>query len=202
MDILQQLPNKALQEVLHFKENLFSKPEERKNSFDNNRQKNAAVLIPLIWQTNQWEILFTRRSNNVQDHKGQVSFPGGVIEKDDHDIIATAMREAKEEINLDPEDAHVLGFLADYETSSNYKITPVVAVIRNSQKIKASTNEVDAIFTIPMTFLEDVRNHSVQMWKRSDRKSVPVLFYSEYNGELLWGITARITNDLLKMIKQ
>ncbi len=202
MDIFQLLPDKALQEVLQFKENLYSKPEVRKNDFVNNGQKSAAVLVPLIWQTNQWEILFTRRSNHVQNHKGQVSFPGGMIEKDDHDIVATAIREAKEEINLDPEDAYVLGFLADYETNSNYKITPVVAVIKNSQRIKAYTNEVDAIFTIPMTFLDDSRNYRVKLWKRSDGKSVPVLFYSEYNGELLWGITAKIVNDLIAVIKK
>jgi 8-oxo-dGTP pyrophosphatase MutT (NUDIX family) len=202
MDIIQLLPNNALQEVLCFKEYLFSKPEEGRSSSENNGQRRAAVLVPLIWQNNQWEILFTRRSKHVQDHKGQVSFPGGMTEKDDHDIVATAMREAKEEINLDPEDVHIIGFLADCETNSNYRITPVVAVIRNSKKIKACTDEVDTIFTIPMTFLEDERNHSVQVWKRSDGENVPVLFYSEYQGELLWGITARITNDLLTIIKK
>ncbi len=202
MDILLQVPETALQDVLRFQRNLSSNPENKIEYGSEGELRKSAVLIPLIWEKNQWEILFTRRSNHVQDHKGQVSFPGGMTEEEDATIVSTALREAKEEINLDISDVHVIGFLPDYETNSRFKITPVVAVIRYSSKIRPCTNEVTHIFTIPVIFLADEKNYTTKMWNRSDGKNVPVLYYSEYEGELLWGITARITNDLLTRIKK
>ncbi|MEL7644096.1 MAG: CoA pyrophosphatase, partial [bacterium] len=129
-------------------------------SKDNVRQglTEAAVLVPLLQNGRGWEILFTRRSNTVMHHKGQVSFPGGMAEPHDTGPVATALREANEEINIELDSVKIIGCLPDVISISNYWITPVVGVLESASKLFIRTDEVDKIFTVPVAFLSDSRN--------------------------------------------
>src|SRR5215208_3661917 len=94
------------------------------------RLKCAAVLVPLVWHDEEWHLLFTRRTDRVQSHKGQVSFPGGACDEGETTPEQTALREAEEEIGLYAQDVKVLGRLANMITISHFRVTPVVGVIK------------------------------------------------------------------------
>jgi len=172
-------------------------------SKDNVRQglTEAAVLVPLLQNGRGWEILFTRRSNTVMHHKGQVSFPGGMAEPHDTGPVATALREANEEINIELDSVKIIGCLPDVISISNYWITPVVGVLESASKLFIRTDEVDKIFTVPVAFLSDSRNSFTEIRQLPSGDLAEVVFYKEYQGEQVWGITAAITRELINRIK-
>jgi 8-oxo-dGTP pyrophosphatase MutT (NUDIX family) len=160
----------------------------------------AAVLIPLCRQDENWCLLLTRRTDTVHSHKGQVSFPGGAAEPQDTSPEETALREAQEEIGLIGEDVQVLGRLATRPTISNFLVTPVVARISWPASFRLSPDEVSRVFTIPLDWLANGAH-----WEERPR-STPngyfehVIFYQPYDSEVLWGASARITHDLLRVL--
>lgn len=162
--------------------------------------RKAAVLIPFQRIDHQWSLLFTRRSDLVQDHKGQVSFPGGAQDMDDLDEVDTALREAKEEIGLNPSDVKVLGKLSDIPTMSNFLISPVVAVIPYPYHFIPSTIEVSRIFSIPLTWLADSNHHYEKQRFLQNGLSTRVTYFDDYDGEQLWGITAYLTLCLIELL--
>jgi 8-oxo-dGTP pyrophosphatase MutT (NUDIX family) len=161
----------------------------------------ASVLVPFIRQNNSWHLLFTRRTDDVQDHKGQVSFPGGAIENEDHNEIIAALREAQEEIGLEPQDVSVLGQLDPVATLSGYLITPVVAIIPANYTFTPSPQEVSRIFTIPLAWLAEAGHYNESVRTFPNGITTPVFYYDLFDGELLWGITAYITVALIDVIK-
>jgi 8-oxo-dGTP pyrophosphatase MutT (NUDIX family) len=164
---------------------------------DATRLKCAAVLVPLLWQDQQWSLLFTRRTERVESHKGQVSFPGGGCDEGETTPEQTALREAQEEIGLDPQRVRVLGRLANMITITSFHVTPVVGVIEWPTVFAVGQHEVERIFTIPLYWLADTRNR----WEfhMSDRNRSLIAFHP-YDGELLWGATARMTVEFLKAL--
>ena len=165
---------------------------------DTTRLKCAAVLIPLLWQDDQWSLLFTRRTDHVESHKGQVSFPGGGCDEGEITPEETALREAQEEIGLDPKNVRVLGRLANMITITSFHVTPVVGVIEWPTVFTVGAHEVARIFTIPLYWLADTRNR----WEFPvpDRNRSLIAFHP-YDGELLWGATARMTVDFLRVLE-
>lgn len=157
----------------------------------------SAVLVPLARVDDDWQVLYTRRTDIVEHHKGQVSFPGGATDPQDANPEATALREAQEEIGLKPGDARVLGRLGEMRTVTNFIITPVVAIIPWPYAFTVHTIEVDRVFTLPLKWLADRQN-----WQEFLRKETQhsVITYFPYDGELLWGVTARITLEFLRAI--
>jgi len=176
-----------------------SKVDEMAEIKDDHRIK-AAVLIPLFLKNESWNVLFTRRSQTVQDHKGQVSFPGGSFEWLDKDLEATALRETEEEIGISPELIKILGRMNPFASISNYLITPVVGLLEYPYKIKIAVEEVDKVFSIPLNWLADKRNYEERDYMRSNNSIEKVIFYQEYEGELVWGITARILTRVLGLL--
>ncbi len=162
--------------------------------------KYAAVLVPLIHDHGQWSILFTRRSDSVNDHKGQVSFPGGAIEPFDENPIATALREAEEEIGLKPEYVKVLGELPPHESVTGYTIFPVIAQIEWPVSLNINPDEVSRVFTIPLDWLIKRENYVIRDWLSPYGIRKGVVFYRPYDGEQLWGISARILLDFLEKL--
>ncbi len=160
----------------------------------------AAVLIPLFLREGEWNILFTRRSQSVQDHKGQVSFPGGAFEWIDKDLEATALRETEEEIGIPSENVKILGRMEPFPSISNYLITPVVGLLKYPFQIKIAVEEVDKVFSIGLDWLADVKNYEERDYTRANGSIEKVLFYREFEGELVWGITARILTRFLEKI--
>lgn len=163
-------------------------------------RKQAAVLVPFVLSQNKWNILFTRRSESVNDHKGQVSFPGGAIEPSDGSPITTAMREAYEEIGLRPEQVHVLGVMPPHESVTGYVIYPVVAQIEWPFVLRINPVEVSRVFTIPLDWLIRKENYQILDWLSPFGVRHGVVFYKPYDGEQLWGISARILLDLLEKL--
>ena len=161
------------------------------------RVKCAAVLVPLVWQDDEWHLLFTRRTDRVESHKGQVSFPGGACDDGETTPEQTALREADEEIGIDPKDVKVLGRLANLITITYFRVTPVVGVIRWPTVFRVGEHEVARVFTIPLGWLANSSNR--WQFERSDLKR-SLIAYHPYDGELLWGATARMTVDFLSVL--
>jgi 8-oxo-dGTP pyrophosphatase MutT (NUDIX family) len=162
--------------------------------------RKAAVLIPLFWEGGEWHVLFTRRSEELNDHKGQVSFPGGAVEPADGNIYRAALREAHEEIGLESDDVEILGRLKDYSTVSNFVIAPVVGRILWPFEMRINHVEVSRVFTVPLSFMADKNHIETQMFTYPDGRRTRVFYFTRYDGELVWGITARIMIRLLKVL--
>jgi 8-oxo-dGTP pyrophosphatase MutT (NUDIX family) len=160
--------------------------------------RSAAVLIPFLRVAEAWYILFTRRTETVADHKGQVSFPGGSADPGDPSPEFTALREAEEEIGLKSTDVRILGRLAELPTVTNYCITPVVGVIPWPYPLRLEEVEVSRAFTIPLAWLADPAHHETRLRTiPGTGTSLPVIYFQKYEGELLWGVSAQIMLNLL-----
>jgi 8-oxo-dGTP pyrophosphatase MutT (NUDIX family) len=164
--------------------------------------RDAAVLVPVVCIDHNWHLLLTERTEMVQDHKNQVSFPGGAVEPEDGDRSTTALRETWEEIGLSAKDVTVLGYLPNYPTVSGYIITPVVGLIPWPYGFILSVSEVKRVFTIPLEWLADPANHEEREFIIINNIRRKALFYKEYDGETLWGISARIALEFVKTIYQ
>ena len=151
----------------------------------------AAVLLPLLYQDDKLSILLTRRTQTVKAHKGEVSFPGGVQDAADESLLATALREAQEEIGLQPDDVEILGSLDPVATSSSgFLVYSFVGLIPYPYPFRLNSREVAEILMVPLHFLADSkhwhRNPFVSNNQSSDDYFVP---YGKY---LIWGATAHI----------
>lgn len=162
------------------------------------RLKCAAVLLPLTQVNGEWHLLFTRRTEKVQSHKGQVSFPGGACDEGETTPEQTALREAEEEVGLRPADVKVLGRLSQLITVTSFRVSPIVGVIPWPYTFKVAGIEVARVFTIPLLWLSDRNNYWEFPFGGSDRS---LIAYHPYDGELLWGATARMTVTFLKTIE-
>jgi len=163
--------------------------------------RNAAVLVPLLKDKNNWHILFTRRTSSLPEHSGQVAFPGGRADPEDDSPEETALREAQEEISLLPGDVQILGQMREMRTISNYCVMPVVGCIPWPYDFHLAREEVSRVFTIPLEWLADLKNHQIiNRELPAPYPAVPVIYFDRYDGELLWGISAEITMNLLKSL--
>ena len=176
-------------------------PELAALSRANPHLRKAAVLVPLLKSDGQWRILLTRRAEGLASHKGQVAFPGGASEPGDTSLAATALREAHEEIGLQPRDAQVLGTMIERPTISRFMVTPVVALIPWPYPYKIAPEEVSRVFTIPLDWLAVTGNYEYRPRTSPDGFYERVLYYQLYDGETLWGTSARIALDLLRALK-
>jgi len=166
--------------------------------------REAAVLVPLVHAEGRWQLLFIRRASNDRDrHSGQVAFPGGAREKSDANATATALREAQEEIGLVPEQVTVLGELAPYVTISDYRVTPVAGRVAWPARLSLQVSEVARAFLIPLDWLGERSNLTLRARREMDPAGArrhPVIVYEPYDGEVLWGATARMTVNFIKAV--
>jgi len=160
----------------------------------------AAVLVPLAPVDGELHLLLTRRSHLLSHHRGQVAFPGGRHHaEEDRDLQATALREAHEEIGLEPADARVLGMLDDIETvATRFVITPFVGVVPHPYCWRPSEAEVAAIFTVPLRVLQAPESTRQELWDFGGER-IPIDTFP-VEGHVIWGATQRITRNLLDVI--
>ncbi len=159
--------------------------------------RQAGVLIPFIRKDNQWHILYIRRAILEGDHhSGQVAFAGGKHEEQDADLQATALREAHEEIGIQPHHVNVLGELNHHYSITRFKITPVVGYLAWPYPVQVDQSEVAKVFSISLLWLADPGSHRIEH-SQLGSESVPVVYFNEYDHELLWGATARMTLSLI-----
>jgi 8-oxo-dGTP pyrophosphatase MutT (NUDIX family) len=162
-------------------------------SFIDNYKKDsnpAAVLVGLVERPIGLTMLFTERSVHLKDHPGQVSFPGGRIEKHDAGPAEAALREAEEEVGLDPKHVSVAGHLERLPTSSGFVVTPVVAFISSEFQPEPDNAEVLEAFEVPLEFLANQQNRKVAYRERFGARLHG--YEIEYDGHKIWGVTASI----------
>ena len=160
----------------------------------------AAVLIGLIEREQGLTVLLTRRTEQLRDHAGQISFPGGRSDPEDRDAIATALREADEEIGLGPERVEVIGQLPLYTTITAYQVTPVVAfVLPPPQGWQIDPGEVAEVFEVPLEFLMDPANHQVHRFE-DPGGTVRNFLSMPWQQYYIWGATAGMLRNLYRCL--
>lgn len=158
----------------------------------------AAVLVPIIGRHEGFTVLFTRRTAHLKSHSGQISFPGGRAEPDDASPQHTALREAQEEIGLPPARVEVLGQLADYNTRTGFRVTPVVGLIQPPLEVVPDAREVDEVFEVPLAFLLDPANHRRE--SRQIGARMASYYVIEHQGRIIWGATAGMLVNLYRQL--
>jgi len=160
----------------------------------------AAVLVPVVAREPQLTVLFTQRAAHLREHSGQVSFPGGRVHAEDASPEATALREAREEIGLDPARVELLGRMPEYFTRTGFRITPVIGIVLPPLELLPDDNEVEEIFEVPLAFLLDPANRRRQsrVWQGEER-----WFYAmPYERHYIWGATAGMLVNLANHLAQ
>ncbi len=160
--------------------------------------KPAAVLILVINHAPEPTVLFTQRTAHLTDHAGQISFPGGRVEKEDPDHFHTAVRETEEETGLPADRIEVLGAIPTYTTGTGYLITPVVGWVEPPVRYAPDPTEVDECFEVPFGFLTDAANHRYEqaMYKGRMRRYISVPYGRRY----IWGATAGMLVSLTQVL--
>jgi len=172
--------------------------QRRKKTVTDDRLRPSGVLAPLFSKDGEHHILFTKRTEKVEHHKGQISFPGGAYDEEDGTLMVTALRESCEEIGLKSKDIEILGELDDIVTTTRFIISPFVGFIPYPYDFSISRDEIDELIEVPINALLD-ENICREELVNQEGEFSPVYFY-EYNGHVIWGATARILRQLLDLV--
>lgn len=162
-------------------------------------QTPAAVLIPLVVRESGITVLLTQRTAHLNDHAGQVSFPGGRCDDTDPNVTFTALREAREEVGLEPEQVQVLGTLPDYYTGTGFCVTPVLSLVQPPLNLKLDDFEVAEVFEVPLPYVLDRANWRQETYVRGGR---PRQFWAtDWQSFYIWGATAGMLVNLITLME-
>ena len=161
--------------------------------------RRAAVLVPILLEGEDARVVYTVRKDDLVDHAGQISFPGGSIEAYDGSLLETALREAEEEIDLSPGLVEVVGGLEEmYIPPSNFRVSPFVGFLPPEAEMVLAPDEVEEIFTVSLTTLTAPETFRKVLWRRDGRDyEVPVFAIEGPAPRNIWGATAAMTASLL-----
>lgn len=173
-----------------------SKRERR--IIENPLYSHAAVLVPIFEKEGNCHILFTKRTDQLKRHKGEISFPGGIVDKEDADLKKTALREAFEEIGLREEDVEILGALDDIITVTEFIVTPYVGIFAYPYPFKVSSAEISELIEVPILYLLDEGCFSEREIERMGKKEM--VYSYQFKNHIIWGATARILKQFLDLI--
>jgi 8-oxo-dGTP pyrophosphatase MutT (NUDIX family) len=166
-----------------------------------NKSNAAAVLIPLFERDGELHIVYIRRSDHVASHRGQVAFPGGRVEPVDATLLDAALREAHEEVGIDPATVDVVGGLPTmHTTTSGIIVAPFVGVIPSDAQLKPDPSEVAEIFDVPLSALRDMNFRGDYEFNPDGRPRGSKFPAILYGGQIIWGLTLRITINLLEIL--
>jgi 8-oxo-dGTP pyrophosphatase MutT (NUDIX family) len=160
--------------------------------------KPAAVLVPLVPRGKGLHLLLTQRQTHLKRHAGQVAFPGGRVDDTDVDAVAAALRETAEETGIAPEFVEPLGFLDTYLTSTNYRVVPVVAVVRPGFAVTPHAGEVADVFEVPLAFLMDPKHH--ERHSRDYQGAERFYYAMPWQERYIWGATAGMIRNLYRLM--
>src|SRR3989337_3621130 len=173
--------------------------KRRRQIVANPRLRRAAVLVPVYEDGDGLQVLFTKRSEELPHHKGQIAFPGGTQQPEDQNPHATALRESEEEVGLKPGDVEVLGELDDTVTAtSNFVVTPFVGFIPYPYSFRVNPAEIVELIPIPLSLLCDPSRFREELWDRDGGKT-PGYYYT-VGSHVIWGLTARILKQFLEAV--
>lgn len=160
--------------------------------------REAAVLVPVVDRGEAASVILTTRSSHLRKHSGQIAFPGGSIDPGDASPEATALREAFEEIALDPRFVEPIGRLPRYVTTTGFRITPVLAIVNPGFSLRPDPSEVEDVFEVPLAFLMDAANHAREsrMWQGQERH----YYVMPFEDRFIWGVTAGILRTLYERL--
>ncbi len=173
--------------------------QRQKKALPSNGMVKAAVLLPILEKKGSPFIIFTKRTESVATHKGEISFPGGLQEEGDSSLLETALRESREELGISQEQVEILGELDDTVTRvTNYHLTTFVGALRTPVHYRISPVEIERVIEVPLSTLRDPLNFREETWEFGDERHI-VYFYT-YGNDVIWGATARILKHFLDVI--
>jgi 8-oxo-dGTP pyrophosphatase MutT (NUDIX family) len=160
----------------------------------------AAVLVPLVDRPGGLTVLLTQRAAQMAKHAAQISFPGGRLEETDADVASAALREAQEEIGLDPARVRVFGYLPDHLVISGFRVTPVLSIVSPPFELQPNPAEVAEVFEVPMSHVFDASNHKARLRRVGDED---ILLYDiPWQGQNIWGATAGMLLTFVRMVQE
>ena len=159
----------------------------------------AAVLVPLIDRAEGMSVLLTQRGEHLNDHAGQISFPGGRLEEVDSGPEAAALRETEEEVGLSPDRINLVGRLDVYETVTGYRVTPVVGIVEPPFQLSPDPFEVAEVFEVPLDFILDPVNH--EKHERVQNGGRRYFYVFPYQDRYIWGATAGMLMNLVEVLR-
>jgi len=168
------------------------------------KAREAAVLVPFLRIEDAWHILYIRRAHYEGDrHSGQVAFAGGKRDEADDSLLHTALREAEEEVGIAAGDIEVLGHINHHHTVSHYQVRPYIGLVPWPYQLVLDEVEVARAFTMPLSWLAQEKNYRTEERLHPESKRPwPVVYYDLYDGEMLWGATARMTLSLIDVLSE
>jgi 8-oxo-dGTP pyrophosphatase MutT (NUDIX family) len=158
----------------------------------------AGVLLPLFCKDGSSHVLFTRRTDRVKRHKGEISFPGGIYDASDSDLSATALREAHEEVGIKPRDVQLLGELDEVLTLTDFIVSPFVGLIPFPYSFVPSPEEIEEIIILPLASFLKKGVLSEEDWTYQDKTAKVYTYHC--GGHIIWGATAKILRQFLALI--
>jgi len=159
----------------------------------------AAVLVALVDRPEGLTVLLTERASQLTKHAAQISFPGGRLEKSDPDIASAAVREAQEEIGLDPHRVRVFGYLPDHLVISGFRVTPVLSLVTPPFSLVPNPAEVAEVFEVPVSHVFDRNNHKARLRRVGDEDLL--LYDIPWQGQNIWGATAGMLLTFVRMVE-
>jgi 8-oxo-dGTP pyrophosphatase MutT (NUDIX family) len=160
----------------------------------------AAVLVALVDRPEGLSVLLTQRASQLARHAAQISFPGGRLEDSDADVAGAALREAQEEIGLDPSRVRVFGYLPDHLVISGFRVTPVLSLVTPPFELVPNPAEVAEVFEVPVSHVFDASNHKARLRRVGDEDML--LYDIPWQGQSIWGATAGMLLTLVRMVQE
>jgi 8-oxo-dGTP pyrophosphatase MutT (NUDIX family) len=191
---MKDLSAREIRELLYSRLTTGSRKEIKTDGFHR-----AAVLVPIVRTTDTYELLFTKRTEVVETHKGQISFPGGMVDDHDPDVVHAALREAHEEVGIPVAAVETVGLLDDLPTPRGVIITPVVGIIDTLPELRVNAIEVEEVFRMPLMFFADQSKGRMETREFQGRQRE--VWYYESGKHTIWGVTAMIIRSLLKKME-
>jgi 8-oxo-dGTP pyrophosphatase MutT (NUDIX family) len=160
--------------------------------------KKAAVIIPLFFKDEEAHLLFTKRTDKVEHHKGQISFPGGSHESTDAHLQETAIRETWEEMGIEKDDLTIIGRTDKFLTNTHFLVTPYVAHFNYPYPYRINPDEIEQVIEVPLRHLIDAENFEINQWEKDG--IVWDIHYYNFFGEIIWGVTGFLLSNFLSIV--